>query len=116
MRARFFSNISRMPLAWLLGILLLMPLAQTAAAWHLISHIHPTQAAESPDQPTAVLADFCDLCLTASATTGGLLPTAQVVNVATAFPSESPPSQAGKAPTQSQWAPYASRAPPFARN
>lgn len=115
MRARFFSNITQARLAWLLGILLLMPLAQTAAVWHLASHT-PSQASERPDDSSKPLADYCDLCQIASATTGGLLPTYQAITFGTTLPSEAPRFHFHAAPTKPQWQPYASRAPPFALN
>lgn len=115
MRARFFSNITQARLAWLLGILLLMPLAQTAAVWHLASHIQ-SQASERSDDSSKPLADYCDLCQIASATTGGLLPTYQAALFSTALPSEAPRFHFHAAPTKPQWPPYTSRAPPFALN
>jgi hypothetical protein len=114
MRARFFNCFSKRRLTWLLGLLLLMPLAQTAATWHLISHIHQAQASERTDEGSAALVDYCDLCRTAAATTGGLLPTLAASLAVVAIPpavllfSFQPPAH------KPLWPPYASRAPPFA--
>ena len=116
MRARFFNGISNSHFAWLLGILLLMPLAQTAAAWHQISHTQ-SQASEKldPQSPTTV-ADYCDLCQIAAATGGGLLPTQTVAFGATAAHCAVPCFTCQSVAAKPLWQPYASRAPPFALN
>lgn len=111
---RLFNRISRGHFAWLLGILLLMPLAQTAAAWHQISHTQG-QVSEKldPQSPTAV-SDYCDLCQIAAATGGGLLPTQTTAFGATAAPCDVPCFICQSVDSKSLWRPYASRAPPFA--
>lgn len=116
MRARFFDRLSRGHLAWLLGIVLLMPLAQTAAAWHQISHTQ-SQVSEKrgPDSSTTV-ADYCDLCQIAAATGGGLLPTQTEVFSATAASCAVPGSICQSVTAKPLWQPYASRAPPFPLN
>lgn len=115
MRARFFNRLSKGHLAWLLGILLLMPLAQTAAAWHQISHTQQSQAFEKldPQSPTTV-ADYCDLCQIAAATGGGLLPTQIPAFSATAAPCAVSRFTCQAVAAKPLWQPYASRAPPFA--
>lgn len=113
MRARFFNSFSKGRLAWLVALLLLMPLAQTAATWHLASHAH-AQPSESPDEKPATLVDFCDLCRTAAATTGGLLPTLAGAMVAIAAPLAVPRFTFRPTATKPLWPAYASRAPPFA--
>ncbi len=114
MRARFFNRISKGHLAWLLGILLLMPLAQNAAAWHQISHAQ-SQASEKPDpQSPTTVADYCDLCQIAAATGGGLLPTQTIAFGATAAPCAVTRFTCQSGAAKPLWQPYASRAPPFA--
>lgn len=56
-------------MVWLLWLALLLPLAQTAANWHILSHVNPEQASETPDQ--AIHQAHCDLCLSAAALIGG---------------------------------------------
>ena len=113
MRTRFFNRVSKGHLAWLLGIFLLMPLAQTAAAWHQISHTQ-AQASEKLDRDSGTtVADYCDLCQIAAATGGGLLPTQTAAVSATAEPCAVPRFTCRHAAIKPLWHPYASRAPPF---
>ena len=113
MRTRLFNKISKGHLAWLLGILLLMPLAQTAAAWHQISHTQ-SQTSERQDPPSGTnVADYCDLCQIAAATGGGLLPTYTDATCTAAGPSAAPHFSGQAATLKPLWHPYASRAPPF---
>lgn len=111
MRARLFNRLTHGRLAWLLGMLLLMPLAQTVASWHLISHI-PAQVSAPADEPVAALSDYCDLCNVALATTGGLLPTLATPPTAHAVPHAAPRVAFATAAVTLPWPPYASRAPP----
>jgi hypothetical protein len=92
-------------------MLLLMPLAQTVASWHLVSHIHAQVSAPS-DEPVAALADYCDLCNVALATTGGLLPTLATPPSANAASFAAPHFAFATAVISPLWPPYASRAPP----
>jgi hypothetical protein len=57
-------------MVWLLWLALLLPLAQTAAGWHVLSHLSSGQAAE-PDEQQAVHQAHCELCLSAAALIGG---------------------------------------------
>ena len=59
-------------LSWLFWLALLLPVAQSAAAWHAYTH-HPVGAAD--EQPAQ--AAHCDLCLAAAAVDGGALVGAQ---------------------------------------
>ena len=69
---------------WLLCLALLLPMAQVAAAWHVLSHtiadasfgtsIGTGDAADA--KRTLPHQTHCDLCLTASAVSGGALPSA----------------------------------------
>lgn len=115
MGATLFNRISKSRLAWLLGLLLLMPLAQTAATWHLISHIHAQSPLRSAEH-SAAYADYCDLCQTAAGTLGGVLSTQSAMRFANAAPLQTPRFQPTLAVSKPFWTPYASRAPPFALN
>ncbi len=57
-------------MAWLLWLALLLPLAQTAANWHVLSHVNSGQASE-PDEQQTIHQAHCELCLSAAALTGG---------------------------------------------
>jgi hypothetical protein len=57
-------------LVWLLWLVLLLPIAQTAATWHVLSHLHSAQA-EEDNRRQATPLDHCDLCLSAAALIGG---------------------------------------------
>jgi hypothetical protein len=57
-------------MAWLLWLALLLPLAQTAATWHILSHVNSEQANAADDQQ-AVHQAHCELCLSAAALIGG---------------------------------------------
>lgn len=115
MRAPLFNLVSKRRLAWLLGLLLLMPLAQTAATWHLISHVH-TQPSEKWDGHSAAVADYCDMCQTAVATMGGVLATPSATRLAVAAPVAVAPLRLTSVFVRKPWPPYGSRAPPFALN
>ncbi len=112
MRASLFNMIAKGRLAWLLGLLLLMPLAQTAANWHLIAHTHAQSTQRSDDSSTGI-ADYCDLCQTAMATSAGLLPTQSAATPTVAAPIDVPRLAAVTALLTFVWPPYASRAPPI---
>lgn len=99
-------------LAWLLWMALLLPMAQTAASWHGLSHVASAAATSQPAEDQAAHTAHCDLCLNAAALGGGALPEAppslQLVamrhtrpQVAAAQPWQAPASL-----------PYQSRAPP----
>lgn len=95
-------------IAWLLGLLLLLPLAQVAAQWHLTSHLHVKVVQDHP----LLTQDQCDLCLTAlQVTTGG--PQVQVEPPARwRLVFDTPVFLAPQVHTPTVWPPYASRAPP----
>jgi len=112
MRARFFNRFTHGRLAWLLGMLLLMPLAQSVASWHVVSHI-PARASAPSDEPVAALVDYCGLCDVALATTGGLLPTLATLPTADAVLFAAPRVAFATAAITPLWPPYASRAPPL---
>lgn len=116
MRPSLFNMISKGRLAWLLGLVLLMPLAQTAANWHLITHTY-AQAAHRSDDGSTGIEDYCDLCQIAAATSTGLLPTQYAATPTVAAPIAVPRLAAVSALLAPAWPSYASRAPPaFALN
>jgi hypothetical protein len=61
---------SRRYLVWLLWLVLLLPMAQTAATWHVLSHVNSEQR-EDTDGQKAIHQGHCDLCLSAAALIGG---------------------------------------------
>jgi hypothetical protein len=61
---------SRRHLVWLLWLVLLLPMAQTAATWHVLSHVNSDQR-EDTDGQKAIHQGHCDLCLSAAALIGG---------------------------------------------
>ncbi|MFO1337287.1 MAG: hypothetical protein U1F53_03485 [Burkholderiaceae bacterium] len=63
--------LRRSSLHWLLWLALVLPLAQSAAAWHALSHVRAPVAAGDEDQPATHAAAQCDLCLAAGALAGG---------------------------------------------
>jgi len=98
-------------MAWLLWLALLLPLAQTAANWHILSHAN-SEPANALDDQQAVHQAHCELCLSAAALIGG----APLVSPAT--PALRVLAQAFSAELQGvAWTPaahaYESRAPPF---
>ena len=114
MRSRRLDKFSRYSLAWLMGLMLLLPVAQTAASWHLLSHVGARQS-EPTNVDRAVHEHACDLCLTALALTGGAIAGRFVSSAPIMAPSQTPAvwhSAVGLARTQR---PYESRAPPSIR-
>jgi len=67
MRSPLFS---RRHFMWLLWLVLLLPLAQTAATWHMLSHVKSEQL-DAGDGQKAIHQVHCDLCLNAAALIGG---------------------------------------------
>jgi hypothetical protein len=63
---------SRQSWAWLLWLAFFLPLAQTAATWHVYSHVKEEAGGHAHEQHAPSLA-HCDLCLTAAALSGGAL-------------------------------------------
>ena len=60
MRAFRSHAVSRRHLVWLLWLALLLPIAQAAAAWHVLSHAD-LQAAGDADGKHALRHSHCDL-------------------------------------------------------
>jgi hypothetical protein len=104
-------RLPRISLPWLLWLAMLLPLAQTAAAWHEVSHAAARVADQDGDQK-AVHAAACGLCLASAAVHGtGMAPASPVVP----HPALSQWQQARTGPAGASTAPllgYLSRAPP----
>lgn len=103
----------RIGLPWLVWLALLLPIAQSAAAWHAYSHAGAAAAAGTRDDGGAAAhAAQCDLCLTAAAAGAPGLPAATA-----ALPHDdagsqrAPLAQTERAPAR-RFAAYHSRGPP----
>ena len=99
-------------MVWLLWLALLLPMAQTAASWHVLSHVDSGQAAE-PDEQQAIHQAHCELCLSAAA----LLSGAPLVATADLTHAPALAQQVAAGLRTVLWKPaaraYDSRAPPF---
>jgi hypothetical protein len=73
MRTLSIFRPSQHRLVWLLWLVLLLPLAQTAANWHILSHAQTSPSDESQNQ-RAITLDYCGQCLSAAVLTGGSPP------------------------------------------
>lgn len=62
--------LTRRHLAWLLWLVLLLPVAQVAASWHVLSHVNSKSVSEN-DSRQAIHHAQCDLCLGAAALVSG---------------------------------------------
>lgn len=98
----------RIGLPWLVWLVLLLPLAQSAAAWHAFSHDAPAAAQDDGGPAHAP----CDLCLTAAAAGGPGLPGALTSFAAPAHTAQPPTERAAAAVSAGGRAAYRSRAPP----
>lgn len=106
-------TFSRRRLWWLLWLALLLPVAQSAAAWHAVSHAGKESSGETGGKHALHLND-CALCLTAAAMSGGA-PTGQHQSAPISLARYAVPnfSVDGVLPASPLRA-YLSRAPPFA--
>jgi hypothetical protein len=104
-------RLPRISLPWLLWLALLLPLGQTAAAWHELSHA-ASRAADDDGEQKAVDTAVCGLCLASAAVqSGGMACAMQVVP----HPAPAIWLQARTGATAAPTAPalgYQSRAPP----
>jgi len=123
MSSAFLQRARRAGLGWLLGLLLLLPLAQSMAVWHEVSHLGGSEeAGESGKWPEPASHDgsslphhgACSLCLMAAAIGAGGLPA-----MAPALPVPVPDAKLARifAVETAAWAAppvaaYRSRAPP----
>lgn len=62
-------RLPRISLPWLLWLAMLLPLAQTAAAWHELSHA-ASRATEQESDQKALHAAACGLCVASAALHG----------------------------------------------
>jgi hypothetical protein len=103
--------VGRTGLAWLVWLALLLPFAQSAAAWHAYSHM-AAATANRDDGNAASHAAQCDLCLVAAVVGGpALLGNAPALPAAAATPGPCPTSAIAAPATRPALA-YRSRAPP----
>lgn len=102
----------RIGLPWLVWLALLLPIAQSAAAWHVYSHTAAAAAGARDDGGAAAHAAHCDLCLTAAAAGApGLVGAAPSLPAVAAQAAQRPAPAIGAAPARELPA-YRSRAPP----
>jgi hypothetical protein len=66
-------------LAWLLALFLLLPLAQTVAAWHGLTHLGDASATDGSSAKHTAGDLKCDLCVTAIAIGIGALPSPALI-------------------------------------
>jgi hypothetical protein len=96
--------------AWLLALLLWLPVAQWAAATHALLHLHASVSDER--ELPAHLPGSCDLCVVAAVVGGAApLPEAPAAHVA-AIEQVRPQSVRAAAVLAAPAVPYQSRAPP----
>ena len=67
-----FRTVSQRRFTWLLWLAMLLPVAQLAASWHVLSHVGSEAGGEAAGKQAAH-PTHCDLCLTAAAIAGGAL-------------------------------------------
>jgi hypothetical protein len=113
MRASVFNPFLRRGLSWLFWLALLLPVAQSAAAWHGYSHVQ-TESSERDQGKQAPHGAQCDLCLSAAGLSGGALmgrpPSLALLATRHALPQPAATSVWQAPPAL----PYLSRAPPSA--
>lgn len=73
MRASAHKPPRQRGLAWLFWLALLLPVAQSAAAWHGYSHGRAETSEREQQDKQAPHTAQCDLCLSAAAVIGGAL-------------------------------------------
>ena len=108
-------TLSRSPrgLAWLMWLALLLPVAQFAANWHVMSHA-VAQVGDAADDKGTPHQAHCDLCVAAAAIGGGAL-----IDEPASIAHPPVGHELPQAAVQTLWwaapvAAYLSRAPPFA--
>lgn len=113
MRASAHTPHLHRSLSWLFWLALLLPVAQSAAAWHGYSHVR-AETSERDQSKQAPHTAQCDLCLAAAAVIGGALmdrpPSLAVPAAGHALPQPAASSVWQALPTLA----YLSRAPPSA--
>ncbi len=109
MRPALSAIVSRRRLAWLLWLALLLPLAQAAGAWHLITHEVERSGGDEPRHGPAH--SQCELCLAANALGTGSLAGEPPALALSTCPCEAPRADAAAARHDSAATAYRSRAP-----
>jgi len=112
MSAAQSSLLFRRRFAWLLALVLLLPIAQTVATWHLLSHVHSVEA-EHTDGDHAHQHERCDLCQLAEALTGGAAPVSSIISTRIEAPRVAPRIDSSHIRLAFPQRAYESRAPPF---
>jgi hypothetical protein len=74
----------------LLWLVLLLPLAQAASNWHVMSHTAQASQGTDTQDETLPQSGHCALCLMAAAIDGGALPAAPIVFLPPALAPQSP--------------------------
>ena len=100
--------------ACLLALVLLLPIAQSFAALHVVSHVQTAEANTSA-QTHLVGHNVCDVCLAAVAITGGVLPLKSFDYHQITSPNTLLRVQLAYPLCEFTTPAYESRAPPFAR-
>lgn len=108
------TSFSRCRVAWLLSLALVMPVAQTVALLHSLSHVQ-VATNDAAIQP-AVHADHCGICLSAQTVMGGATLVASVVAAAIRVPADIPQLHIARANNLLTTSAYQSRAPPAVLN
>src|SRR5262247_632130 len=113
MRTRFGSRspASTRRWAWLLALALLLPLAQSLAWAHQLTH-HGAQRTDAG--AVGQLDAPCAICLSAAPLHGGALPTSAPIVVEPALAHAAPPATVRAWQRHADWLAYLSRAPPHA--
>ncbi|MCO5107399.1 MAG: hypothetical protein M9907_09980 [Burkholderiaceae bacterium] len=114
MSRSFVTPVSRRRFAWLLWLALLTPLAQAAAAWHVVAH--ESAQAGSEDGKHGPAHAQCELCLAAAALGSGALPGKPSALACPACTQEAPGADSGTAALAQPATAYRSRAPPSAQH
>ena len=97
---------------WLLSLALLLPLAQSLAARHELSHVVAGQR-QGVESPQAAHAASCELCLVAATIGAGALPPPATAATAPSADAALPRATAVAAWLSTPAAAYRSRAPPL---
>ena len=105
------ANCRKLRLRWLLWLVLVLPVAQFTANWHLYAHGAAEAAGQSGNKPLLQHA-HCDLCLTAAGMVGGAAPASDSFARFAVASSEAPQGELAAAYFAPAAPVYQSRAPP----
>ena len=111
MYSRALSLPRRLGLSWLMWLALLLPVSQSLAAWHQLSHRGQAGAAHAGDDGT-LHKTSCGLCLAAASVDHGGLPAAYARVSVPALLAASPALPRIESPARPLVRRYLSRAPP----